>query len=206
MCTNRRLPLRVLLCVALVAGACAVGSGTVASAGTPDDDPARGLRYNGMEPAAAGPCAGLLELPGNASPGAPPLCTHGPDAAPDGVDVRVPRAPETPAETTLRPRAAVAAEDPTCLGDGSSGRRVQLVYANIAGRPDRSEAFAASFRIWAASTDDVFQRSAAETGGSRRIGFVHDPVTCVPTVAKATLSATGEVDYWTSAERCTSRA
>ncbi|MDP1806314.1 MAG: hypothetical protein Q8K72_14165, partial [Acidimicrobiales bacterium] len=200
MCTHRRLPLRVLLCATLLAGACAVGPGAVASARTPDDDPARGLRYGGLERAAAGACAGRFELRGNASPGDSPLCSHGPDAAPDGVDVRVPRAPESPSETTLRSRAAVAAEDPPCAGDGSSGRRVQLVYAHVAGRPDRSEAFAASFTIWAASTDDVFQRSAAETGGSRQITFVHDPVTCAPTVAKATLSTTGEIDYWTSVE------
>lgn len=133
----------MLPCVAVLAATLALGPGTAGAAGTPKDDPAKGLRYGGLERAATGQCDGGFEHRADARAGGPPLCTHGPDPAPAGVDVRVPRQPEPPAGT-LRPRAAVAAEGPACAGDGSSGRRVQLVYANIAGRPDRSEATTAS--------------------------------------------------------------
>jgi hypothetical protein len=53
----------------------------------PDNDHARGLVFDGLEPGApGGPCAGGYEL----EAGGETLCTHGPDAAPADVDVRTP--------------------------------------------------------------------------------------------------------------------
>ncbi len=133
--------------------------------------------------------------------GGPARCSHGPDAAPDGIDVRVAREPETAAETALRPEPVTAA---ACTGDGSTGPRVQLVYANITGKADRYATFAASFQTWAAAMDGVFDRSAAETGGSRRVRFVHD-ANCTPTIARTTLSVAAGNDFETTVDELTSK-
>ena len=152
-------------------------------AGPPVDDPARGLRYGGLRQGSpGGPCKGQFELPLAAGV----ACTHGPDPAPDGVDVRQPApAPVDAAE------AAVALTSLPCQGDGVSGPRVQLVYAHAAGVADRYATLTPSFQVWAAQLDDVFNQSAAETGGSRHVRFVQD-LTCAPTVLDVSLSATGD--------------
>jgi hypothetical protein len=192
---RRRLPL--LLTSILLAGTFSLSAGTPASAAAnPKDDPAKGLKYTGLERAADGPCKGKFEM--RAGAGGPARCTHGPDAAPDGIDVRVPREPETAVETALRPEAQTAAET-VCIGDGTTGPRVQLVYANITGRTDRYATYAASFQTWAAAMDAVFDRSAAETGGSRRIKFVHDAA-CKPIVTKTTLSLAAANDFETTVD------
>lgn len=198
---RRRLPL--LLSSILLAGTFALGAvAPPAAAANPKDDPARGLRYTGLERAAQGPCQGRFETRPGAGNG-PARCTHGPDAAPDGIDVRVERAPETAAETTLRPDPGTAAET-ICTGDGSTGPRVQLVYANITGKTDRSATYAASFQTWAAAMDAVYDRSAAETGGSRRIKFVHDAA-CKPIVNKTTLSTAAANDFETTVNELTAQ-
>jgi hypothetical protein len=190
---RRRLPL--ILSSIVLAGTFALGAGAPASAAAnPKDDPAKGLKYAGLERAADGPCRGKFEMRGNG--GGPARCTHGPDAAPDGIDVRVAREPETPSETSLRPEAQTAAET-VCTGDGTTGPRVQLVYANITGRTDRYASYAASFQTWASAMDAVFDRSAAETGGSRRVKFVHDAA-CKPIVTKTTLSVAAANDFDTT--------
>jgi hypothetical protein len=198
----RRRPfhLPILLCLALVAGMVALGGSATAAAANPKDDPAKGLKFTGLERAAAGPCKGKFESHAGGR-GGPARCSHGPDAAPEGVDVRVPREPDTATETVLRPDPVAAA---ACTGDGSTGPRVQLVYANITGKTDRSATFAASFQTWAAAMDSVFDRSAAETGGSRRIKFVHD-ANCTPTVAKTTLSVAAGNDFETTVDELTAK-
>jgi hypothetical protein len=182
-----------LILLPLLAGSLALGARPAVA--QPAEDIARGLRYQGLKGGAAGgPCAGRFELPGR---GGPARCTHGPDPAPAGIDVRTPRAPESPVETALRPEPVSQAEGTVCVGDGSSGPRVQLLYANIAGKPDRFATFANSFQTWAAAVDTVFDASAAETGGSRRVKFVHDAA-CKPIVDRLTLSTKAETDFTTT--------
>ncbi|HEV2758095.1 MAG TPA: fibronectin type III domain-containing protein, partial [Acidimicrobiales bacterium] len=116
---------------------------------------------------------------------------HGPDAAPPGVDIRRPR-PPLPA---TRPEGSVpTAITPICTGDGVGGPRVQLVYARLAGRPDRYETFAASFQTWAAQIDAGVKESAEQTGGVRRIRFVHDE-SCTPTISRLVLTAAADTDF-----------
>ncbi|MBA2625179.1 MAG: carboxypeptidase regulatory-like domain-containing protein, partial [Acidimicrobiia bacterium] len=50
----------------------------------------------------------------------------------------------------------------------------QVLYARAADVPDRSRRFLPSIRAWAAGADAIYDDSAAETGGRRRIRFVHD--------------------------------
>ena len=127
------------------------------------------------------------------------LCTHGPDPAPPGVDFRVPQPPATPGRPNGllfpdppgdAPTKAAAQPGIGCYGDGQDGNRVEAVYAFPADHPDRYNQMLPSIRQWAAETDAVFQGSAAQTGGTRRIRFVTDG-NCNLVVDRVALSAHG---------------
>jgi hypothetical protein len=128
------------------------------------------------------------------------LCTHGPDPAPDGVDYRVPRPPVAPgrAQGLLfpdppgdAPSRAAASPGIGCYGNGQDGNRVQAIYAFPADHADRYAQMVPSIRQWAAETDAVYQSSAAQTGGTRRIRFVTDG-NCDLVVTRVALSAAGD--------------
>ena len=87
-----------------------------------------------------------------------------------------------------------AAVLPVCTGDGTTGPRVQLVYARPAGTPDRYDAYAASFQTWAAQIDAGVKESAEQTGGTRRIRYVHD-ASCIPTISRLVLTAPTANDF-----------
>jgi hypothetical protein len=127
------------------------------------------------------------------------LCTHGPDPAPDGVDVRQDRGPDPTAEVTA-PGASTAAQGGSvpCYGDGSDGYRVQLVYASSAASGDRFATYASSFKTWANRLDGVVNTSAGETGGTRHVRFVTDS-NCDPIVSQVTLSAGAMSNFTTMA-------
>ncbi|CAA9246502.1 MAG: hypothetical protein AVDCRST_MAG10-1986 [uncultured Acidimicrobiales bacterium] len=135
-----------------------------------------------------GPCAGAIEL---RSPTGQITCTHGPDAAPPGIDIRRPR---PPLAATRPEGSAPTAVTPICTGDGASGPRVQLVYARPAGQPDRYDAFATSFQSWAAQIDAGVKESAEQTAGVRRIRFVHD-ASCTPTISRLVVTAAAVTDF-----------
>src|SRR5262249_22474891 len=146
------------------------------------NDP-HGLVYDGLQQSAAGgACHGTFEVAGKAKSGEA-LCTHGPDPAPDGVDVRVDRAPEPATVNALDGGSGVAAATAgvQCYGTGSDGYRVQLIYARASDVADRYATYAASFAQWAANVDLMTDASAAETGGSRHVRFVTDG-SCTPIV------------------------
>jgi hypothetical protein len=160
-------------------------------AAVPKGDSARGLVYRGLERAApGGPCAAgfVVRLRGGRTG-----CTHGPDPAPKGRDVRHPRPLKelvaafggSEGTTTDGADASVA-----CFGDGVDGNRVQVVYAYPAAGADNYEEVAPLIRRWAAIVDRVFNDSAAETGGVRHVRFVTDPG-CNLDVARVPLSSLG---------------
>jgi hypothetical protein len=186
--------MRRLLVILVSLGALAFGGAFAAvgpaAAQVPSDDPGVGLVYDGLQKAAASSlCGGAFEAVLDAQPGwmKQVLCTHGPDPAPEGVDVRQDRAPD-PAELTA-PTAAAAAQGGTvpCYGDGSDGYRVQLVYAHSASGADRFANYSSSFLAWAARLDGVVNTSAGETGGTRHVRFVTDS-SCNPVINQVTLS------------------
>lgn len=136
----------------------------------------------------------------------PGACEHV-DEAPPGVDVT-----EPVSTTELRTRdggsaeawaaaeelgvpaptqAAVASPAVACDGDGTSGYRTQAMYVVEAGRTNRFAALQTSFQLWAAGVDDVVNRSAALTGGVRRVRYVTDTdgSTCVARVLNVTVPA-----------------
>jgi hypothetical protein len=128
------------------------------------------------------------------------LCTHGADPAPPGVDSRVPRPPVAPgrADGLLfpdppgdAPSRAAASPGIGCYGNGQDGNRVQAIYAFPSDRPDRYGQMVASIRQWAAETDAVYQSSAAQTGGTRRIRFVTEG-NCDLSVTRVALSSHGD--------------
>jgi hypothetical protein len=117
------------------------------------------------------------------------LCTHGPDPAPKGFDEERPVQPLS---------AAAAGEETAALGcdeDGERGYRTQVLYVHAADVPSRYDQFLPSIRAWAAEADQIFQQSAAETGGLRRLRFVQDPQSCVPTVEPVVVSPLGDDNF-----------
>ncbi|KRB78593.1 hypothetical protein ASE01_04905 [Nocardioides sp. Root190] len=136
----------------------------------------------------------------------PGACEHV-DEAPAGVD---PTEPVTTAELRSRDggsagawaaaedlgvpapvQAAVASPAVACDGDGTSGFRTQAMYVVEAGRTNRFAALQSSFQLWAAGVDDVVNRSAALTGGVRRVRYVTDTAggSCVAKVLNVTVPA-----------------
>src|SRR5207248_8474313 len=113
-------------------------------------------------------------------------CTHGPDPAPAGIDVRHRRAVNAN-DTSSGGSTAAASGTVPCYGSGSDGMRVQAIYAHAADVADRYSQYAGSMRTWVAAVDTVFNGSAAETGGVRHVRFVTDG-SCNLVVADVQLS------------------
>ncbi|PWW60213.1 ricin-type beta-trefoil lectin domain protein [Actinokineospora spheciospongiae] len=149
-----------------------LGGSPVSAQPMPPNDLGRGLVYDGLERDTGDLCRGLFRIPGT------DRCTHGPDAPPPGFDMSSSVAPLVSANAT----ASVA-----CIGDGVSGNRVQMMYVHPPGT-DRYSTYLASFRQWTADMDTIYNASAAETGGSRRVRLVHDS-SCVPVVLDVEVSA-----------------
>ncbi|HVF14730.1 MAG TPA: fibronectin type III domain-containing protein [Acidimicrobiales bacterium] len=154
-------------------------------------DERRGLRFDGLQRRPGGPCGQAFEVLESGGNGRV-RCTHGPDPAPDGVDIRVRRefgaAPAGAAAT--QPQGAVAASQAgiPCYGTGSDGYRVQLIYVRLAGSADRSATLFPNFVTWAANANAAYRDSAAQTGGVRNVRYVTD-ASCNLVIAKAEVSA-----------------
>lgn len=152
--------------------------------------PALGVDLSGdLSVDMAGVCGALDPIP---LAGHPPMCTHGPDPAPPGVDPSQPQ-PLFPATSEPQSYAATApapAKVP-CYGDGTSGNRVQAVYTYSADRADRYASVVGSIVRWAAEADAVVNTSAKQTGGVRHVRFVTD-ASCNLVVLKVRLSAVGD--------------
>jgi hypothetical protein len=151
---------------------------------------ARGIVLTGLARARPdGPCKTGFEL---RLPNGRVGCTHGPDPAPPGRDVREARAlGDIAAMTSGDPsRTATAYGQTVCTGDGVDGNRVQAVYAYPADGQDHYDAVAPYIRQWAALGDQVLNDSAAETGGVRHVRYVTD-ARCQVEVAKVALSPDG---------------
>ncbi|MFB9447209.1 DUF7402 domain-containing protein [Dactylosporangium vinaceum] len=151
------------------------GSRTADLTAVPADDAAKGLVYSGLQRSRpGGPCAaGLLEVKGTS----PVMCTHGPDAPPAGLSVKtsVPAMAQSDA-AAAGPALAV------CEGDGTSGKRVEVLYVH--GSASRYSQYLETFRSLAEGVDTIFNESAKETGGERHVRYVTETVdgACRPVV------------------------
>jgi len=165
----------------------------------------RGLLYTGLSLGRSGSaCAGAFEAKSRA--GASLGCSHGPDPAPPGTDVRRGRSDGQVAADTAGARTADAAGTTEelgsigCIADGVSGDRVQAIYAVPADRPDRSATVVPAIRsTYAPRVDWQFNQSAAETGGVAHPQFVTEPdaagTGCRLSVAVVHLSAAGDDSF-----------
>jgi hypothetical protein len=196
------MDMRRLTIIALLLGSLAVNWTVIPketpTAPPPTDDPAHGLVFSGLRrQVGAGDCRGNFELTGVRDPAGRPVCSHGPDPAPVGVDIRQSRQPVGPTapDAVPAPGSGVVAQGSVpCDGDGSNGYRVQLIYAHASNVADRYGQYATSFQQWAGNMDSAFSRSAAETGGDRHLRFVHDG-SCNVVVDRVTLSTSGDDNF-----------
>jgi IPT/TIG domain len=163
--------LTALVGFAVAPGAAAMTAGRDRPGGhmKPVSSAARGLVATGLSTARrGGPCKGVgFEMWAH---GRFQGCTHGPDPAPEGIDVRVPRSISELRAFT--PPSSGPGNSVPCVGDGKTGNRVQAVYAHRSDRTDRFNQIAPLVRTWAAEVNDTYNASAAETKGSRQIRFV----------------------------------
>lgn len=130
-------------------------------------------------------------------------CTHGADPAPPGVDPSVPWPGRQEQPVPATARALPPAVLP-CYPDGSSGSRIQAVYAVPAGSPDRYSSVAPSIARWAAEADQVFVESAKKTGGVRHLRYVTDS-SCGLVVQKVELTAQGDDTFSNTMAELTAR-
>jgi hypothetical protein len=126
-----------------------------------------------------------------------PLCTHGPDPAPPGLNPAAPVAP-------LRRNQVV----PTvaCIGDGASGSRIEVLYvypSDVAGG-NRYDQYLGSFRVWVAEMDTIFSDSAALTDGERRLRIVTDDG-CRPLVTPVGVRSTALASFGGSIDAVVAR-
>jgi len=96
-------------------------------------------------------------------------CTHGPDPAPVGYRIDDPVDP-------LPPQMAVQS-DPIpawCIGDGTSGKRIHIMYVRGQSTASAYADYLASFRTWGDEIDQLYSANAAATGEDRHLRYVHD--------------------------------
>ncbi|MDQ4089304.1 MAG: hypothetical protein M3163_03220 [Actinomycetota bacterium] len=192
------------LAAAALTGAALAGTtpGATAAQATPPNDRARGLVWDGLAPGRAeNRCLGGFEIRGRANEVLG--CTHGPDPAPVDVDVREPVSTATLAGTA----AALPAPAPgpgtngngiACSGDGTTGYRVEAIYAT-AGGTDRYASVAPLIQTsYAPYVEWQFRMSAAETGGEAHVPYVTAPDGaggCTLVVRKEVLSSTADDNF-----------
>ena len=119
-------------------------------------------------------CAGGFEIDGTAR------CTPGPDSfalARIGLEGRDETAgmQNPTAETTTGSNVGPSSADAgaiACYGDGREGARIQVIYAYVAGAPNRYGSVLGDIQTTLDATDGVLARSAATTGGVRHFRFV----------------------------------
>ncbi|HST86431.1 MAG TPA: RICIN domain-containing protein [Kineosporiaceae bacterium] len=162
----------------------------------PKDQPAKGLVYSGLTAGVDGPCSGNFEITVKGKT----RCTHGPDAdwVGSGFDPKVPVPPVTkraaagPSSATAKAEAAPTVVP--CAGTGTSGNRVQVLY--VYSGTSRFSTYSSSLATWALGVDDIFNRSAQETGGVRHVRFLSTQTAsgCAPTVTEVKISSSQLAD------------
>jgi hypothetical protein len=178
------------------------------AAATRSDDPARGLVQRDLVQSTDARCRGLLA---GARSGA---CTHGPDPAPAGRDVRqAPATPQVrqaaglsaiPSVVNTTPGVTTPPSDSSgaivCNGDGVTGKRVEVLYMLPADKTDRYESIKDALGQYVVRADRQLNSSARETGGSRHWRFVTEPdaagvAPCALKITKVAISSTADDSF-----------
>ncbi len=158
----RRILLALVPLLAATAAPAQAHQGTALAAPTvaPIERPELGLTYRDLEFTAVGTCAGAYRIKNTTA------CTHGPDPAPAGVDAR------TRVATNI-----TAFSSPTkvpCVGNGTAGKRVQVLYVRASDVADRFADVKDDIGGYALAADRIYRNSAVKTDGLRHIRWVHD--------------------------------
>ncbi|UCH26003.1 MAG: hypothetical protein JSV66_19145 [Trueperaceae bacterium] len=153
-----------------------------------EDHEDKGLVFHGLAPGESGSlCEGMFAIQ---SEDERPLCSHGPDPAPDGVDITRPLSlSELQGELSV-----TASSDIPCIGDGVSGNRVQAVYVVASDKADRFSEVEPLIEGWAAQVSQMFQDSAAQVGGESDVRWVTDSA-CDLDVLHVVVSPGGDDDF-----------
>lgn len=149
----------------------------------------RGMTFKGLTRAKGGKCTGAFRI--DVSSGSPLACSHGPDPAPRGINVHSFRSVSDLASGSSTSSSSSSVQ---CIGDGTSGPRVQAAYVVASDVTDRYATIAPLIQSWAGEMDGALNQSAAETGGQSHIRFVTNP-DCSLNVAHVVLSSTGDDDF-----------
>ncbi|MEA2131254.1 MAG: hypothetical protein QOJ85_4145 [Solirubrobacteraceae bacterium] len=175
-----------------------------AAGSTEPENAARGVVHRDLVQATEPRCRGLLMGVRSG------VCTHGPDPAPAGRDVRAYRSTAdlrasaglspVPSVVNTTPGTSTAPTDGSgaivCSGDGVSGKRVEVLYVLPAGQTDRYDSIKDALGQYVIRADRQLDASAAETSGSRHWRFVTDPdpAGVAPCVLRITKVAIGSAD------------
>jgi hypothetical protein len=162
-----------LLAAAVAAAAAFAVTATAAQAHHPKiwtfDPAVEAGAYAGLEFTRVGPCAGGYRIESTA------FCTHGPDEA--GDDGIVSTGDYYPSNSYPAGGDAIyagAGSKIHCAGNGSGGKRVQVLYVRASDVADDYAGMKDDIVQWALGADRIYRESAAETTGTRRIRWAHD--------------------------------
>ena len=144
--------------------------------------------YDDLTQDPTGPCGDMFEV--DTATDGPTICTHGPDPAPSGIDVRT-------RQPVLRSAPAAQTAPIPCIEDGKSGPRVHAIYAVAADVPDRYAQVVGSIRTWAQAVEGVVEESALKTGGARGIRWLTQASAggCELVVDHVVMSAAGDDSF-----------
>lgn len=124
------------------------------------------------------------------------LCTHGDDTqfeaasgqGSDPIDTMIAAAERASAGENLH-------ADFPCRGDGTSGNRIQFVYAYRAGHEDRLRSVAGRLRNAIYGANAIVDASAAQRDHHRYLRALTNSH-CVPKLSAVSLPATAESSFW----------
>jgi len=107
-------------------------------------------------------------------------CTHGGDVPPVGFAVN--RAVEPVTRVRRSDRVLL------CVGDGTTGKRIEVLYLYDTARGSRLTQFRDAFQLWLAEADQLFAKSAEMTGARLQLRFVTDQL-CMAEIRPVPVSA-----------------
>ncbi len=118
-------------------------------------------------------------------------------AAPASAGDPIPTGPASPVGPSVI-RTLTQHVAPSCSGTGTDGLRVQVLYLHDASRVDRFASVQPVLRNEVANVDDVFALSARQTGGERRVRWVHT-ADCLPVIKDVAVpKGSLDSDVWTT--------
>ena len=154
-----------------------------AAAAPPPTAAEQAIRALGLRVPTDGSCPGMFRVSGT------DMCTHGSDGSAPHRPASGRLSTSPPADTNGTSTDASA----DCEG-GSTGKRIQAIYARSVSRTDRYATILPSIRAYAGGVDGIFQASAAETGGSLIPRWTRT-ASCEISVANVVLSDQAETDF-----------